>query len=224
MKQRTPFFGLLRRRECLLPTWQGFLLFLLIGAGSILLFAMNVQSFLALTEPVSADVLVVEGWTPDFVMEEAVKEFQRGHYSKLYVTGGPIEDGSRMSGFKTFAELGAAILVKMGVSASVIEAVPAPLVRRDRTYASALALKSHLQRKAHTFTGINLMSLGIHSRRSHLLFQQAFDGDFRIGIIAVEDRNYYSKDWWKFSEGVRAVIDELFAYFYALLVFPFVEP
>jgi hypothetical protein len=159
MKLRTPFFGLLRRRECLVPTWQGLLLFILIGAGSILLFAMNVQSFLALTERVSADVLVVEGWAPDFVMEEAVKEFELGHYRRLYVTGGPIEHGSSMSAFKTYAELGAATLLKMGVSSSVLEAVPSPLVRRDRTYASALALKSHMQQQAHAYTGINLMSL-----------------------------------------------------------------
>lgn len=224
MKLRTPFFGLLRRRECLVPTWQGLLLFILIGAGSISLFAMNVQSFLALTEPVSTDVLVVEGWAPDFVMEEAVKEFERGHYSRLYVTGGPIEQGSILSEFKTYAELGAAILLKMGVKSSFIEAVPSPLVRRDRTYASALALKNHMQQKAHVYTDINLMSLGVHSRRSRLLFEQAFDGDLRVGIIAVEDRNDYGKDWWKFSNGVRSIANELFAYIYALLVFPFIEP
>jgi hypothetical protein len=81
-----------------------------------------------------------------------------------------------------------------------------------------------MQQQTHAYTGINLMSLGVHSRRSRLLFDQAFDGDLRVGIIAVEDRNSYGEYWWKFSNGVRSIVNELFAYIYALLVFPFVEP
>jgi uncharacterized SAM-binding protein YcdF (DUF218 family) len=224
MKPHTHLFGLLRRRECLLPTWQGLLLFIVLIAGGILLFMLNVQSYLALSDPVSADVLVVEGWVPDFVMEEAAVEFKRGHYRKVYVTGGPIEHGGSMSEFKSYAELGAAILANMGINKSEIDAVPAPSVLRDRTYASALSLKSYLHKEAVATKSINLMSLGVHSRRSRLLFQQAFDGDLRVGIIAVEDRNYYGQRWWKFSSGVRAIADEFFAYIYALIVFPFVEP
>ena len=222
--KRIAFFGLLQRRECLVPTWQGLFMFILLGAGFLLIAILNVQSFLTLTEPVKAEVLVVEGWVPDYVLEKAAVEFERGHYSKLYVTGGPIEAGGMLSDYKTFAELGASILVKMGVSSSVIEAVPAPAVRRDRTYASALALKSRLHQQATAVTGMNLISIGVHARRSHLLFQKAFDNDVRVGIIAIENRNYSNERWWKFSDGVRAVIDELFAYIYALLVFPFVEP
>lgn len=197
-------------------------MFFLVGVAVTAM--LNVQSFLALTEPVPAEVLVVEGWAPDFVLAEAAVEFERGRYRRIYVTGGPIEHGGALSGYKNYAELGAAILVKIGVSISVIEAVPAPSVRRDRTYASALALRSRLHQQGTNITGINLMSVGVHSRRSQLLFQKAFDGEVRVGIIAIEDRNSYGKHWWKFSNGVRSVANELFAYIYVLLVFPFVEP
>ena len=223
MKSRL-FYGLLQRRECLLPTWRGLFLFILLGAGLLLIGILNIQPFFTLTEPVKAEILVVEGWVPDYVLEKAVVEFERGDYSKLFVTGGPIDSAGMLSGYKTFAERGAAILVKMGVSSGVVEAVPSPAVRRDRTYASALALKSRLHQQAAGVTGMNLFSIGLHARRSHLLFQKAFGNDVRVGIIAIEDRNYSHERWWKFSDGVRAVINELFAYIYALLVFPFVEP
>jgi hypothetical protein len=222
--KRIAFFGLLQRRECLVPTWQGLFLFILLGAGFLSIALLNIQPFLTLTEPVKAEVLVVEGWVPDYVLEKAVVEFERGHYSKLFVTGGPIEEGGMLSEYKTFADLGAAILVKMGVSSSVIEAVPAPSVRRDRTYASALALKSRLHQQSPGVTGINLVSIGVHARRSHRLFQMAFGNDVRVGIIAIENRNYSNEPWWKYSDGVRTVIDELFAYIYALTIFPFIEP
>jgi hypothetical protein len=217
------FFGLIQRRECLLPTWRGLFIFMFFGVGLLATAAINIQPFLAHTERVPAEVLVVEGWVSDYVLEEALAEFNRGSYSRLYVTGGPIEKGGMFSEYKTFAELGAAILIRMGASSNVVEAVPSPLVRRDRTYASALALKNILHQQAATITGINLVSVGVHARRSHLLFQKALDKELRVGIITIEDRNFDSKRWWKYSEGVRTVTDEFFAYIYASLVFPFVE-
>lgn len=87
-----------------------------------------------------------------------------------------------------------------------------------------MALKRRLHQQASGVTGINLVSIGVHARRSHLLFQKAFGSDVRVGIIAIEDRNYSNERWWKFSDGVRAVMDELFAYIYALIVFPFIDP
>lgn len=218
------FYGLFQRHQCLLPTWRGLFLIVFVGAGFLLMAVLNVQPFLALTEPVPAQVLVVEGWVPDYVLEKAALEFNRGNYSKLFVTGGPLEKGGMFSGHKTHAELGAAILIGMGIGKNAIEAVPAPPVLRDRTYASALALKSWLHERNPGVTSLNLVSVGVHARRSHLLFQKAFDDGLRVGIIAVEDRNYSGERWWKFSAGVRAVMDELFAYIYALLVFPLVEP
>jgi hypothetical protein len=147
----------------------------------------------------------------------------RHHYRRLYVTGGSLEIGGHLSEYKTYAELGAATLVRMGMSKSAIEAVPAPSVQRDRTYTSAVALRNRLHQQTSHEAGINLVSVGAHARRSRLLFQKAFGEDLRVGIIAIENRGYDPKCWWKSSSGVRTVVDELIAYIYALVVFPFVE-
>ncbi|MBI5430194.1 MAG: hypothetical protein HY938_07030 [Nitrosomonadales bacterium] len=197
-------------------------MFTLLGVILAVMAVSAVHSFLVVTEPVPAGVLVVEGWAPDYVLEEARVEFERHHYRRLYVTGGPLETGGHLSEYKTYAELGVATLVRMGMSKDVVEAVSTPFVRQDRTYTSALALKSRLHQQALHETGINLMSLGVHSRRSHLLFQKVFDEDLRVGIIAIEDRGYDPGRWWKFSAGVRTVVDEFVAYIYVLVVFPFV--
>ena len=224
MNRRNEYRGLLRRRDCLVPTWRGLLLFALLVAGLVALTMSKIHPFLAVTEPVSANILVVEGWVPDYVLKETKNEFERGHYRKLYVTGGPLENGSALSEYKTYAELGTAILNKMGISDSALEAVPFPSVRQDRTYTSALALNNLLRQQGASGTGIVLISLGAHSRRSRLLFQKALGDNSIVGIIAVEDRSYDPDHWWKFSAGVRAVVDELFAYTYAQVVFPFIEP
>jgi hypothetical protein len=222
MSQRAPFWGLLDRRECLIPTWRGLFLLTLLGVIFVVMVGSTIHPFLAVTEPVSAEVLVVEGWVPDYVLEKTIVEFERHHYRRLYVTGGPLEIGGHLSEYKTYAELGTATLVHMGMNRSAVEAVPSTFVRQNRTYSSAVALKNRLHQQALRETGINVVSLGAHARRSQLLFQKAFGEDSRVGIIAIENREYDSRRWWKFSEGVRTVVEEFVAYIYVLVVFPFV--
>jgi len=219
MKPHQPFRGLLRRRECLLPTWRGWLLFLLAGLLLTIGAVRKVQSFLAVNDPVAGGALVVEGWAPDYALEEAVTEFRRHHYIRLYVVGVPLERGAPLSEYKTYAELGAATLLKLGLDRDSVQAVPTPAVRQDRTFASALALKQWLQQHNAMPAELNLISLGPHARRSRLLFEEAFGRDVRVGIIALEDRDYDPAHWWKSSQGVRTVTDELIAYGYARLLF-----
>jgi hypothetical protein len=61
--------------------------------------------------------------------------------------------------------------------------------------------------------------LGAHARRSWLLFEKVLGPTTRVGIIAVEDCDYDPKRWWRASQGVRIVLDELIAYCYARFVF-----
>src|SRR5450759_4380691 len=116
MKPRNSFWRFVHRRECLVPTWQGWLLFTFLGVALTMTGVLTVHPFLAVTEPIPAKVLVVEGWVPNYVLEEARAEFERHHYGKLYVTGGPLERGGHLSEYKTYAELGTATLIRMGMS------------------------------------------------------------------------------------------------------------
>ena len=184
---------------------------------------MRVHSFLAITEPIPAEALVVEGWLPNYVLAEAKAEFERNHYAKLYVTGVALEsDGELLYENNTYADVGAASLIRIGMSKDFIQAIPAPLIQQDRTYTSAVALKNWLQQHAAGETRFNVVSVGTHARRSRLLFQKAFGKHSLVGIIAIEDRDYNPDRWWEFSQGVRQVIDELFAYIYAKIAFAFV--
>jgi uncharacterized SAM-binding protein YcdF (DUF218 family) len=222
MNPRKLSWGFFHRRECLVPTWRGWVLFTLFGIALMATGVLRVHGLLAVTEPVPSRVLVVEGWVPDYVLEEARAEFERHRYGRLYVTGGPLERGGHLSEYKTYAALGAATLIRIGMSKDVIEAVPAPSVGRDRTFTSAVTLKNWLRQHNSDRTSINIVSLGTHARRSRLLFQKAFGEDSRVGIIAIDDRDYDPRHWWQSSHGVRTVADELVAYIYALVIFPFV--
>lgn len=219
MNDRQPFWGFLRRRQCWLPTWRGWLALGLVCAASLVLAVRNAYPFLAVNDPVSGGALVVEGWQPDYALEEAIAEFKRHPYQKLYVTGGPIDRGAPLSEYKTYAELGAAILTRLGLSPETVQAVPAPWVRQDRTYTSAVALRTWLRAHRISPTNFHLLTLGPHARRSRLLFEEALGDGVRVGITAIEGRDYDPRQWWKSSDGFREVTGEVIAYAYARLVF-----
>jgi len=215
----SPYWGLLRRRSCWLPTVRGVLLLLILFACLLIFGFRNIQAFLAVNDPAPEGILVVEGWSPDYALETAKLEEQGNPYHLLYVVGGPLEQGAPLSQYPTYADLGAAILLRMGMSQDTVQAVPSGYVYKDRTYAEAVALSIWLRQHGLSPKEINLISLGAHARRSRLLFEKAFGKSTRVGIIAVEDRNYDPAHWWKTSEGVRSVISETIAYGYARFLF-----
>jgi len=216
---RPPFFGLLQRRTCLCPTWRGWLLTALIVLPLVATGLRRLQPFLAINAPVTSNVLVVEGWMPDYGMKDVISETQRTPYVTLIVTGGPLERGAPLANYGTYADLGAATLAKLGANAPLPQAVPAADVYRDRTFTSALALHDWLKTRGPMPAKINLVTLGAHARRSRLLFNKVFGPDVKIGVIAVRDRGYDELHWWRSSQGFRVVTDEFIAYLYARFIF-----
>lgn len=126
--------------------------------------------------------------------------------------------------YKTYAELGAARARSKGLSSNVVQAVPALKVDRDRTYASAVALKKWLVDHEVTHRSYHVMSFGLHTRRTRLLFEKALGKGAIVGSTAIEDLSYDPKHWWNTSDGVRTVIGEAIAYGYARFLFRQTEP
>jgi uncharacterized SAM-binding protein YcdF (DUF218 family) len=219
MESSKTYLGLLRRRQCLVPTLRGWVLLALSFAALILFAARETRPFLAVTDPVPGGVLVVEGWVSDYMLEAAIAEFRQNHYTKLFVTGTPLERGAPLSEYTNYAYLGAASLVKLGLSTNDVQPVPTGLTRRDRTYTSALSLKQWWREHGLAPTKVNLITGGPHARRSRLLFEKALGKGVTVGVIALEDREYDERHWWHYSQGVRVMIGEVIAYAYARLLF-----
>ena len=210
---------LLNRCEVLLPTLYGWLLVFGICVILIAITVYRIYPFLAVTSPVAGGDLVVEGWVSDYAFEQAIVEFNSHQYRKLYVTGGPIEQGASFCGYTNYADLGVATLRSKGLYGNVVQAVPAPHVEKDRTYASAIELKNW--QRAHGIVPISyhVMTVGPHARRTRLMFEKAIGEGAIIGITAIRAGGYDPSGWWNSSAGVRSVINEAIAYIYARLLF-----
>jgi DUF218 domain len=173
---------------------------------------LNIHAFLAKSSPVDADVLVVEGWLPDYALQSALAEFRQGSYRKLITIGGSLPRGFYLSEYKNFAELAAATLTALGLDREQILIVAAPSESQNRTSSSAVILDRWLATSQLQIKALNLYTLGTHARRSWLLFKETLEPQISVGIIANEPLNYDVKNWSHSSEGVRTVISELLAY------------
>lgn len=210
---------LIQRQEMLIPTIHGWLVAFLLFVLLIVFVLTHIHPFLAVNSPIPANILVVEGWMKDYAIKDAMNEFERGGYQKLITTGLPVDLGYYLlSEYKTTAELSAATLLALGFDRDKLVAVPGPNVVKNRTAASAAALRQWIATSNLKVTSINLYTYDVHARRSWLIFQQALAPDIKVGVIAVQSINYDPKSWWMSSEGVRSVLDEAIAYIYARFV------
>lgn len=206
---------LVRQTTCWVPTWKGWLLLAALLFASSCLLVLNLHPFLSPNRPLPAATLVIESWMADYGLEQTAAYLRTNQCQLVVLTGGPLDAGSYLSEFKTFPEVTAQSLKKLGVPEKLLRVVPSPPAQRDRTYEAALALKSWLNTNAPAVHTLNLASIGPHARRSQYLFQKALGKDFSVGILAWEDTEYDARKWWQYSKGFRMVLDETIAYLYA---------
>ena len=205
----------IRERRVLTPTgWVT----LLMAFGSVLVvIALIIHPFLSPTKPVGGDILVVEAFPYDEAKK--IKEwFEKGPYKFLVTVGGEILVGSPLK-YKSLAHWAASKLNAQGVPLEKIIPVQITVYpRKDRTYYKALKIKERLNKMGFVQASIDVVSFGVHARRTWFLFEKVFSS-VDVGVIAIRPNNYDTSRWWLFSEGVRNVISESIAYLYARFIF-----
>ena len=216
---RLALFGLITRKE----KWTLSLRGRIASSGAVIIlgcvFFFGVHPFLSVTKRVNTRYLVVEGWIPNYALDESIAEFKAGAYKTVFTVGADPLNGIEMEEGESLATRGAKHLEWMGMNSNLVQAVPARVKYRNRTFQSAVALRKWIEENHLPVTSLNVVTLGTHARRSRLLFEEAFEGKVRVGVISVVNRQYDPKRWWKYSEGVREVMSETIAYLYARFLF-----
>jgi len=186
----------------------------------VVIMFLNAHAFLAPTQRVDADILVVEGWVHPYAIRASAEEFQNHSYHRIFTTGGPVVgNGGYINDYQTAASVGADLLKKADVPAELIQMVPSHVMGRDRTYSSAIALRDWLREHDMQVRSLNIVTEAAHARRTRLLFEKALGSNVAVGVIAVPSPDFDARRWWRYSEGVEEVVTEGVAYLYAKFFF-----
>lgn len=164
--------------------------------------------------------MVLEGYIPDNAFPEIIRIFTEGQYEFLIATGTSYDQGFYISGVNSSAELIGKSLKNMGFDTTRMAIVPASSdIYRDRTFYTGLAVKNYIKKFHPEVKAINLVSVGVHARRSHYLYKLAIDNEIEVGNIVIADRKFDEKTWYKSSVGFRTVIFETIGYLYVKMIF-----
>jgi len=201
-----------RPRTIWLPTWRVWLVLGLIVVLGESWVATRLHGWLAVSAPIEgAPYVVVEGWVPDVVARQAL-DWSNCHGVKLiFTTGIPLEKGQFLFNYPSHAEICAETLIGMGADPLKVRPAPAAKVGVERTRAMALVLKKALDAEQIPAAErqINLFTSGTHAFRSRMHFQRVLGKDWQVGVVSVPSEGYPADAWWRYSEGVKSVIDEV---------------
>ncbi len=203
-----------RKRSLWLPTWPTVLIAALVSGLSGWFVIAHIYPYLAVNEPAEdANILIIEGWVPDQILEDIFANFQPGQpYDLVCTTGGKLPRGFHLSEYKTFAELSGKTIEQLGVPKDLIIITPPESVARDRTYHAALAFKNQSDagenETLRNVQAIDVLTQGVHGRRTRTVFRKVLGDNIDVGVISPPSGGYDTNKWFISSEGVKDVITE----------------
>lgn len=120
------------------------------------------------------------------------------------------------TGFTSKAEATLNYLRALNVKAKSYRTVSFKLIRENQTLAAANSFREWVT--ASGLRSFNIVSAGIHSRRSFITYKKVLGDNYNIGVINLEPDRYNKGSWWRTPGGWFALVDELFSYIVNRLV------
>ena len=115
-------------------------------------------------------------------------------------------DNTMEPAWPTYAHKCKADLERSGVKAEVI-AVPSWGKPDSRSWANASFFG--VRAKADKLTSCDVITVGVHARRSRGLFRQACGPDVNVGVISLEDPECPRDGWWQKRNGWIQMLKEI---------------
>jgi len=207
---------LFQRRTIWWPTPAGWLILAVGFCVPATLWFFLGEGFLARSNRLPAEALIVEGWIGIEGVKAAKFEFETGGYRYLVAAGGLTENrwGSQRWNYATEAH---DLLLRLGVPADRVINAPAPDTKAQRTFASAITVRQTLEERGLHLANANVFTLGVHARRSRLIFAKALPGT-EVGVVSWTPSAYSPGPWWRSSERAEDLIKETAGWLFEALL------
>lgn len=116
-------------------------------------------------------------------------------------------EGTTDPGLPTYADVAAHALIKAGVPRDGVTSLPSYVVGESRTVSNARRFADDA--KSHNINQVDVISLGVHARRSRLAYREACGDAVTVGIVSVDDPELKRGRWWLSLIGWYKVVKEL---------------
>lgn len=204
---------LFKRRTVWAPTLLGSTLIAAGAAACAAAAVLSAEPFLAASDRIPADVLVVEAWMKEDGARAAAAEIAAhpGSYRCVVVAGGLTgEPWDR----QRWSEVDIVIreLNRLGAAGLAVVPALADDVPRGRTQAAARAAQAALTAQEIVPHGINVLTRDTHARRSRLTFARVFRGASAVGVISWRPPFPPGQHWWQSTQRASEILKETTAY------------
>ena len=124
-------------------------------------------------------------------------------------------DGKRrfINNFNSYAELGRNKLLLTGLDSSLILAITGKKVRFNRTLTSALAFRDWLKISNIEVNGINIVTSGVHAKRTLMTYNKILEKNYEIGIISLPNYKEQNSRKYKVLKTLRETFDLIYYWF-----------
>ncbi|MHB8139315.1 MAG: hypothetical protein ACYDGO_13150 [Smithellaceae bacterium] len=198
-----------------LLSWKHWILLFLVLVLCLAVFLVNAHRFLAVTNRVAdADILVVEEWSADVVGQAAAREFMKGNYHRLLISGlreSFVQENKTKNVRKTPI---AQQMVSLGIPKDRIKECFAPATESHRSAAMAGGVREALRQGGIKSKGVNVMAPATHARKTWLVHRRALLPETPVGIIAVLPGVYDPARWWMNRQSAKWVLKNYVGLFY----------
>lgn len=124
---------------------------------------------------------------------------------------------SIINNFNSNAELSKYRLMSMGIDSSQIKATPGKRVIINRTLTSALSFRDWLKTSKLDIKGINIISLGAHTRRTWMIYNKILHKKYEVGIISLPDYDFNQSGSYRLLKTVREALGIIYYWFILIL-------
>jgi len=117
-------------------------------------------------------------------------------------------DGTTEPGRPSHAETLVHYLAKGGLAPNVLTPLPTPTISGGRTWSNAVRFAEAARKDG--VLQADVISMGVHARRSRNAYQKACGDSVIVGIVSIPDPLASRSNWWKHAYGWSKVWKEIF--------------
>ncbi len=116
--------------------------------------------------------------------------------------------------YYNYADKAAAYMMNLGLTSKELLALPTECATGSKTVASARTVAQWFSKHPDKYESANLMSMGVHAKRSQLVFEDNLPSFLNLGIVSTNHPAYNPKIWWRTAKGITSVAKETIGYIY----------